>query len=143
MEAELIASEKPRATPIITSRYLRSRGDQDMTKRSRATQGLRRYLFVAVCATEFLATEQVLPQLAMSVPSGAQAAILKESEPVPDNAIPVKGPNFDDEVGLQEFFRSYERIGFQATSFGRAIDIVDKMVSNSFEVDVYSVTEHL
>lgn len=66
----------------------------------------------------------------MSVPSGAQAAILKVSEPVPDNAISVKGPDFDNEVGLQEFFRSYERIGFQATSFGRAIDIVDKMVSN-------------
>lgn len=65
----------------------------------------------------------------MSVPSGAQAAILKESDPVPDDAVPVRGPDFDSPLDLQGFLGSYEKIGFQATSFGRAIDIVDSMVS--------------
>ena len=66
-----------------------------------------------------------------SVPAAAQAAVLVQSAPIPADAIPVRGPNFDSEPSLQEFLRSYERIGFQATSFGRAIDIVDKMVSSS------------
>lgn len=65
----------------------------------------------------------------MSVPSAAQASVLKESDPVPADAISVKGPDFDNRLELDGFLRSYERIGFQATSFGRAIDIVDKMVS--------------
>ncbi|KAF9451691.1 deoxyhypusine synthase [Macrolepiota fuliginosa MF-IS2] len=61
------------------------------------------------------------------IPSGASAAILKPSEAVPDSAISVKGPQFDKPYNLQEFLASYQRIGFQATSLSRAIDIVDHM----------------
>ena len=67
-----------------------------------------------------------------SVPFGASAAVLKPSDPIPANTISVEGPNFDDELNLQELLSSYGRIGFQATSFGRAIDIVNKMVSINF-----------
>ncbi|KAK0206791.1 Deoxyhypusine synthase [Desarmillaria ectypa] len=63
----------------------------------------------------------------MSVPSGASAAVLQPSDPVPDTAVSVEGPNFDNLLSLQEFIGSYERIGFQANSLGRAIDIVNKM----------------
>ena len=63
-------------------------------------------------------------------PKDAQAAVLVQSEPVPDSAISVEGPNFDKSLGLQDLLNSYERIGFQATSLGRAIDIVNRMVSN-------------
>jgi len=63
----------------------------------------------------------------MSIPASAQAAILLQSAPVPEDAIPVRGPNFDTELSLQELLKSYERIGFQATSFGRAIEVVEKM----------------
>jgi len=65
----------------------------------------------------------------MSLPSAAQAAILKGSEPVPSDAVPVRGPDFESEISLQNFLKSYENIGFQATSFGRAIEIVNNMVS--------------
>lgn len=63
-----------------------------------------------------------------AVPSGASAAILKPSEAVSDSAISVKGPQFDKPHDLQEFLASYQRIGFQATSLSKAIDIVDRMV---------------
>ncbi|KAG8930039.1 Deoxyhypusine synthase [Tulasnella sp. 418] len=61
------------------------------------------------------------------IPATAASAVLGKSEPVPENSVPVQGPNFDKPIGLQEFLRSYETIGFQATSLGRAIDIVEKM----------------
>lgn len=63
-----------------------------------------------------------------NVPSDASAAVLQASEPVPENAITVKGPNFDESMDLQKLLASYERIGFQATSLGRAIQIVNNMV---------------
>ncbi|KAH9912626.1 Deoxyhypusine synthase [Epithele typhae] len=62
-----------------------------------------------------------------SVPSGASAAVLKPSEPMPEFAVSVEGPNFEEQMSLQKFIASYQRIGFQANSLGKAIDIVDKM----------------
>lgn len=62
-------------------------------------------------------------------PSGASAAVLQPSEPIPEHAVSVQGPNFDEPLSLQEFLKSYERIGFQANSLGKAIDIVNRMVS--------------
>jgi deoxyhypusine synthase len=70
----------------------------------------------------------------MGVPSGAQAAILKESEPVPSDAVPVRGPDFESQISLQGFLKSYENIGFQATSFGRAVEIVNHMVSKKASI---------
>lgn len=63
-----------------------------------------------------------------SVPSGASAAVLKPSDPIPECAVSVQGPNFDEHVTLQTLLASYERIGFQANSLGKAIEIVNKMV---------------
>ncbi|KAF8195927.1 Deoxyhypusine synthase [Mycena galopus ATCC 62051] len=62
-----------------------------------------------------------------AIPSGASAAILLPSAPLPDDAVSVQGPNFDSPHSLQTFLNSYERIGFQANSFGRAIKIVNNM----------------
>ncbi|THV08591.1 Deoxyhypusine synthase [Dendrothele bispora CBS 962.96] len=64
-----------------------------------------------------------------SVPDTASAAVLLRSEPVPEASIPVIGPNLEKPLSLQEFLKSYERIGFQANSLGKAIDIVNKMRS--------------
>jgi deoxyhypusine synthase len=64
-----------------------------------------------------------------SVPFGASAAVLHPSEPVPDTAVSVRGPDFDTDISLQALLASYHRIGFQATNLGKAIDIVNKMVS--------------
>ena len=63
-----------------------------------------------------------------SVPTGASAAVLKPSEPMPEFAETVEGPNFEEEISLQKLLASYQRIGFQANSLGKAIDIVNKMV---------------
>lgn len=64
-----------------------------------------------------------------NIPSGASAAVLQPSDPIPEYAISVKGPNFDEPLSLQEFLYSYERIGFQANSLGKAIEVVNRMVS--------------
>jgi len=62
------------------------------------------------------------------IPHGASAAVLKHSEPVPDDAVAVQCPNFDERPTLETLLESYERIGFQANSLGKAISIVNKMV---------------
>lgn len=67
----------------------------------------------------------------INIPTGASAAVLQPSEPIPEHAISVQGPNFDEPLSLQEFLNSYGRIGFQANSLGKAIDIVNRMVCRS------------
>ena len=62
------------------------------------------------------------------IPSGVSSAVLKPSDPVSEDAVSVQGPNFDNPLDLQQFISSYERIGFQANSLGKAIHIVNKMV---------------
>ena len=66
-----------------------------------------------------------------AIPTAASAAVLQRSDPISDGAISVQGPNFDAPLSLLQFLQSYERIGFQANSLGRAIDIVNKMVGSS------------
>ncbi|KAG6919408.1 hypothetical protein DXG01_006291 [Tephrocybe rancida] len=62
------------------------------------------------------------------VPAGASAAVLQPSEPISSDAVSVQGPDFEQPMSLQQFLQSYERIGFQANSLGKAINIIDKMV---------------
>ncbi|KAI6035344.1 Deoxyhypusine synthase [Pisolithus orientalis] len=61
------------------------------------------------------------------VPREAAEAILQPSFPVPESAISVEGPDFETDLSLQQLLQSYERIGFQANSLGKAIDIVNRM----------------
>lgn len=68
----------------------------------------------------------------VGVPTGASAAVLQRSDPISEGAISVQGPNFDTPLSLLQFLQSYERIGFQANSFGKAINIVNKMVNLAF-----------
>jgi deoxyhypusine synthase len=75
------------------------------------------------------------------VPAGASSAILKPSDPVSKDAVSVQGPNFDDSLDLQQFISSYERIGFQANSLGRAIHIINKMV-RAVQRMVVALTTH-
>lgn len=69
-----------------------------------------------------------MTDLQATVPTDAAAAILLPSAPVPDTAVSVEGPDLEQPQTLQSFLRSYERIGFQANSLGRAINVVNKMV---------------
>lgn len=63
-----------------------------------------------------------------TLPLEASAAVLQRSEPISEDAVSVKGPDFEKDMSLLQFLQSYERIGFQANSLGKAIDIVNKMV---------------
>ncbi|KAF8138522.1 Deoxyhypusine synthase [Boletus edulis] len=61
------------------------------------------------------------------IPAGPAAAVLKRSEPLPGTAVPVQGPDFDKSLSLQDLLGRYDTIGFQATSLGKAIEIVNRM----------------
>jgi deoxyhypusine synthase len=65
----------------------------------------------------------------------AHALVLMPSESLPADATHIKGPNFDNAIGLQELLESYEKIGFQATGMAKAIAIVEKMASFSSTVN--------
>jgi len=76
----------------------------------------------------------------VSVPAGASSAVLKPSDPVSEDAVSVQGPNFDNPLDLQQFISSYERIGFQANSLGKAIHIVNKMVRDLQQISIVVAT---
>ncbi|KAF8551024.1 Deoxyhypusine synthase [Imleria badia] len=65
--------------------------------------------------------------MSSQIPEAVAAALLKPSESIPETEISVQGPDFEKKLSLQDLLLSYERIGFQATSFGRAIDIINRM----------------
>ena len=62
--------------------------------------------------------------------STSHGAVLAPSEPVPSSSVAVSGPNFEREHSLDQLLESYSRIGFQASSLGKAVDIVREMVSS-------------
>lgn len=65
-----------------------------------------------------------------AVPASAAAAVLVQSEPLPADATIVRGHEFDaGPVDYEALLSSYVRTGYQATNFGRAIEIVNGMLS--------------
>lgn len=71
----------------------------------------------------------------MTAPTGAQDAVLKPSDPVPEGAVPVVGLDFDKFAGrnitVAEMVESMTNMGFQATSVGQATQIINGMVIRS------------
>lgn len=57
----------------------------------------------------------------------AHSAIFVPSVPIPDNAVPVKGPDFTSHHDLLTLLDGYGSIGFQATSLKQAIDVINEM----------------
>ena len=76
----------------------------------------------------------------LDVPADVSSAILQPSDPVPEDAMSVQGPNFENPLDLQQFISSYERIGFQANSLGKAIHIINKMARDFQYIAVVLVT---
>ena len=76
----------------------------------------------------------------VDVPAGVSSAVLGPSEPMSADAVSVQGPNFDKPLDLQQFISSYERIGFQANSLGKAIHIVNKMVCTLLHITIVLTT---
>ncbi|KAK5681119.1 Deoxyhypusine synthase [Elasticomyces elasticus] len=66
-----------------------------------------------------------------NAPTGATDAVLKPSDPVPSGALPVKGLDFDEfkgrDITVAELVENMSSMGFQATSVGQAVDIVNNM----------------
>jgi deoxyhypusine synthase len=64
-------------------------------------------------------------------PTGAAEAVLKPSEPVPEDWAQVSGPEFnafrDRDMTVTELLASMERIGFQGSNLSRAANVIDKM----------------
>jgi hypothetical protein len=61
-------------------------------------------------------------------PNEAKAAVLAQSAPIPHDAVSVVGPDLTKVKGVKGLMESFARIGFQATSLARAIEIVQNMV---------------
>lgn len=68
----------------------------------------------------------------MAAPSGATDAVLKASDPVPEDAVPVIGLDFDEhksrDISVAEMVGNMTNMGFQATSVGKAAKIINDMV---------------
>ncbi|WFD41850.1 deoxyhypusine synthase [Malassezia psittaci] len=62
-------------------------------------------------------------------PASAQAAVLQKSQPLPEDAQKVNGPNFDevDPNDLSAILKSMGSIGFQGTSVSEAVRIIEQM----------------
>jgi deoxyhypusine synthase len=70
-------------------------------------------------------------------PTGAQAAVFVESVEMPKDALLVEGPDFNKPLSLHDLLHSYKAMGFQASSLGEAMEIVEKMASTQwlFSID--------
>lgn len=62
------------------------------------------------------------------IPESATQAVLVHSTPMPEGTITVSGPDFNQKLTHDQILYSYNRIGFQATSLGKAIQIINQMV---------------
>jgi hypothetical protein len=60
-------------------------------------------------------------------PNEAKAAVLGQSAPIPQDAVSVVGPDLMKVKDVKGLMESFARIGFQATSLARAIEIVQNM----------------
>ena len=73
------------------------------------------------------------PSSEAAAPSGATDAVLKPSEPVPADAKEVQGIDFNQyanrSITVEELIAGYSTMGFQATSVGEAVRIINDMVS--------------
>ena len=61
----------------------------------------------------------------------AHASVIFPSEQIPDDAIHVTGPNFDNPIDLHGLMESYSTIGFQASGLSKAIHVVEHMASGT------------
>lgn len=65
----------------------------------------------------------------VEAPKGATDAVLVQSEEMPADTPLIEGPDFNKVLSLSDLLATYKYMGFQASGLGKAIDIVEKMVS--------------
>jgi hypothetical protein len=69
------------------------------------------------------------PNNTVEAPKGATDAVLVQSEEMPADTPLIEGPDFNKVLSLSDLLATYKYMGFQASGLGKAIDIVEKMVS--------------
>uniref|UniRef100_A0A6J0TCD4 Deoxyhypusine synthase isoform X2 n=1 Tax=Pogona vitticeps TaxID=103695 RepID=A0A6J0TCD4_9SAUR len=69
-----------------------------------------------------------MENVAGGLPAGAVAAVLKPSEGLPEGSQTVRGYDFDCGLDYHALLQSYFTTGFQATSFGQAVNEINRMV---------------
>ena len=62
------------------------------------------------------------------LPEILQTAVLGESAEMPEGSIPVKGYDFNKGVDLNKILQSFATTGFTATTFGQAVEEVNRML---------------
>lgn len=71
--------------------------------------------------------------MADSVPSVARDAVLKESAALPEDMPRIRGYDFNQGVDHRALLHSYLTTGFQASSFGQAVQEINKMIEKRLE----------
>jgi len=65
--------------------------------------------------------------------AAAAVAVLKPSIPMPSSSVKIQGVDFNNysssPITVQQLTSHYRQTGFQATNLGRAIEIINNMVS--------------
>ena len=75
------------------------------------------------------ATSGASAEIKNALPQILQTAVLGESEEMPEGSIPVKGYDFNNGVDLNALLGSLATTGFQASSFGQAVEEIKRMRS--------------
>ncbi|KAM9115507.1 deoxyhypusine synthase [Pangshura tecta] len=66
-------------------------------------------------------------------PAAAVAAVLKPSAGLPEASLQVRGYDFDRGLDHRALLQSYLTTGFQATSFGQAVQEINRMIAAKLE----------
>lgn len=70
----------------------------------------------------------------MAAPTGATDAVLKQSDPVPEDSVPVSGLDFDKyakkDITVADMVANMTNMGFQASSVGQAAKVIEGMVKS-------------
>ncbi|XP_062982139.1 deoxyhypusine synthase [Elgaria multicarinata webbii] len=70
----------------------------------------------------------LMDNVAGGLPAGAVAAVMKPSEELPEGSVTVRGYDFDRGLDYHALLESYLTTGFQATSFGQAVNEINRMI---------------
>lgn len=74
--------------------------------------------------------------MAHPAPSVARDAVLMESTPLPQDMLQIKGYDFNQGVDHHALLQSFLTTGFQASSFGQAVQEINRMVSEWVRADL-------
>ncbi|KAL0196850.1 hypothetical protein M9458_005390, partial [Cirrhinus mrigala] len=72
--------------------------------------------------------------MADQAPSVARDAVLKESMALPEDMPQIKGYDFNQGVDHKALLQSFLTTGFQASSFGLAVQEINKMIEKRLEL---------